>query len=552
MLDPTSYDPSGDDDIGEPPDPIVIDPPPIIELPPVFPSAVPDSVIGDPADSQYGDVQWGSTSCAVVAAGGVIHAMTGFDYSESLLVAKAQTQGLYDDGTIPENFGKLLDVYKIPYHVNESGAMQDIVKELAYGRKVLVAIDAPELWGKALGGWVGEVLDWIQENIWTGGNHAVWITSIDVRDPDNITVTLNDSGQPGGIGKTYSLEDFIDAAEDSRFHYVATNKAAPGTFSGSEPDPDLAAFPEIKDYYEIRYSEVLPISDTEISLAAAESITSQSEFDIEQMPIQTVDRQFLIRHAYSIEKWLQDRGLGVTGFEGFEGFEEFIREYASRSEVSLERVGELIDRHGLDVVRENYFSVHVAPDLADSLDLSEKDVMDLLRDSSFEHLYNQWVSVNFGKADNVGELYARFNELGFKTQIHRGVTYDQVVFDVQSTGGTVFAVVDMKELELGDEPLRYFVEKFKAAMRIARGRNTFEMILFVPAVVYGVVQTVEAAFDIGGNSADGLVKVHFGDDFVNRDFVNVGWPSGEEESFSHDVFRKAFEDSLFSYISLST
>lgn len=237
-------------------DPIESDPLLPIDPPPVFPS-VRDGIIGDPADSQYGDVQWSRTSCAVVAAGGVIHAMTGVDYPESVLVAVAKTHGLYEDGTIPENFGKLLGVYEIPYHVNESGSMQDIVKELAYGRKILVAIDGPELWGETKGGWVGEVLDWIEENIWTGGNHAVWITSIDVSDPSNITVTLNDSGEPEGIGKMYSLEEFIDVAEDSRFHYVATNEAAPGTFQGGDPDADLESFPEVRDYYEIRYGEML-------------------------------------------------------------------------------------------------------------------------------------------------------------------------------------------------------------------------------------------------------------------------------------------------------
>ena len=202
MLDPTSYDPSGDEDISDPSDPISLpDPPPIIEppieLPPVFGQ---DGVIGDPI-SEY-DVQWGQTSCAVVGACSVIHAMTGVDIPASVLVAEATAHDLYDNGTIPENFGKLLDIYDIPYHVNESGAMRDIVMELAYGRKVLVAIDAPEFWSRGLGGWVGEVLDWIQGHIWTGGNHAVWVTPSDVSDPDNITVTLNDSGPAGGVGKS--------------------------------------------------------------------------------------------------------------------------------------------------------------------------------------------------------------------------------------------------------------------------------------------------------------------------------------------------------------
>ena len=546
MLDPNLVDISGDEDVGNPSEPVppsdpTNPPDPLPILSPVFPSVgVSDGVIGDPTDSQYGDVQWSNTSCAVVAAGGVIHAMTGIDYPESVLIAEAKAQGLYDAGTIPENFGKLLGVYEIPYHVNESGAMQDIVKELAYGRKVLVAIDGPELWGKALGGWVGEVLDWIQENIWTGGNHAVWITSIDVSDPSNITVTLNDSGQLEGVGKTYSLEEFVDAAEDSRFHYVATSEAAPGTFQGGAPDPDLASFPEIKDYYEIRYSEVLPVG-VEGTLAAFDSIGSESGFDIEQMRLSGIDKVLLTEYVYPVEKFLQDRGLMADP-------EVMIREYAKWTSESVEEVRERVEDEGLDFVHRKYVLNRMTRDFADNFGHTLKYLREGVIHSGPWILHRLWVIDNFQGANTVGEICSRFGELGFEVETYAGATYEDVVSHINSTGSPALMTVDWDELKITNELMRqHFWEKFREVMdEVAPFPSSSAVLLFIPAVLIGVLDTIQAAFDIFGNSPDDLVQVvEFTDDMVN-----VRWQNGDVESFSHAEFEIAFEDSNYSYILL--
>ena len=342
------------------------------------------------------------------------------------------------------------------------------------------------------------------------------------------------------LEKVYTLESFVDAAADSRFHYVATNEAAPGTFQ--EGDPDLAAFPAIEDYYEIRYGEVLPPIDAEGSLAAA-SISSQSEVDIQQMRIDPADNKgFFIKQFYPVEKWLQDRGLVADP-------EVMIREYASKSTLrSVEQVREYVKNHGLGMVQQEYIMDHITRDFADSLNLSVEEVQELLRSHKPDFLYGLWILENFEGADSVGEVCARLGELGLETQIRTGANLEEVASHVKSTESpAVVAVVDMDELELGDEPLHYFWEKCKEMMSKGGGRPYSSFILFVPAVVYGVVETVGAAFDIGGDSPDGLVRVEFGDDFVN-----VTWPNGEEESFSHDVFERAFEDSRFSYILLKT
>ena len=218
------------------------------------PCAETDGIIGTPdIDARSADLQT-EGSCALVSAGGVIHAMTGRDISESELVRVATEKGWYNDGTPPEHFGKILDVYDVPYHVVKNASMEDIVAELCQGRKVLIAVDASELrYGD------GGFEDWLQERFadifGVGGDHAVWVTGIDVSDPNDIKVIINDSSDPDGMygGKVYSLSDFVDAAEDSNFHYVATNEAPPGLDMAQALDPDALHFPGMANYFESRF-----------------------------------------------------------------------------------------------------------------------------------------------------------------------------------------------------------------------------------------------------------------------------------------------------------
>ena len=446
-----------------------IPPQPPIELP--VPEPPPrDGEIGRSADSEFGRTQKSDTSCAVVAAGSVIHAMTGNYHSETELTRIAEAYGLYREGsgTIPENFGKLLGIYEIPYHVNESGTMQDIVKELAYGRKVLVALDGPELWGLEPEGWLGDLLDWIQE---TAGiaNHAVWTTAVDVSDPNNISVILNDSGIRDGIGSSYPLDEFIDAAKDSRFRYVATNEAAPGTFPHVGPDPDLAAFPEIKDYYEIRYSEKLTVSEVEGAISTSEPLASQSEFDINKMSLDYKTKEFLIRQ---------------------------------------------------------WFPNH--------------QVRDIDRLPDLDRLIQG--------VDNVGDMRDLFEKHGTAIDIHTGGTFGQFVSHVKSTGSYALAAIDPDELKIGDQPLHHhFWEKFKTVWE--EGPKASPLITFVLAVGAGMYEVTEAIgeiFEVGSESPDGLVLVEVGDDTVR-----VTWPDGQKENYSYEAFREAFEDSRFSYITIS-
>ena len=494
-----------DDDFGrEEIDPSPVSPDP---TPPSVPAAGElgrDGQIGREADREYGRVQGYPTSCAVVAAGSVIEAMTGIYYPEIELIRMAKAHGLYDEGTTFENFGKLLDVYEVPYHVNESGTMQDIVKELAYGRKVLVILDGPELWGLEPEGWLGDLLDWMQE---TAGiaNHAVWTTAVDVSDPNNISVILNDSGIRDGIGSSYPLDEFIDAAKDSRFHYVATNEAAPGTFPHVGPDPDLAAFPEIKDYYEIRYSEKLTVSEVEGAISTSGLFASQSEFDIEKMPLDdNKTKAFIVTQLYSFKQWLQNEGArsGLIPEEVEAG--QKLMEFEKRGSV---------------------------PDIDSSPNID-----------AF-HKYHSWVQEVCNKSDNIEDIRDLLAQQDIAMRSHTAATFEQFV-SVKSTGSHALVAIDIGELKIGDQPLHHhFWEKFKTVWE--EGPKAAPLIGFVLAVGAGMYEVTEAIGEIFevGESPDGFVLAELGDDTVR-----VTWPDGQKENYSYKAFREAFEDSRFSYI----
>jgi hypothetical protein len=181
-------------------------------------------LIGTPyTDHEYWQPQTTDFTCAVQAQRGIIEAYTGQDVSESQLVYDAAINGwITNNGMNPRDVGNLLDLYGIPNHTNEGASIQDLMSELSQGRKVIVGVDSGELWK-------GEPLeDFFNQS----ADHAIWVTGIDMTNPNNPQVIINDSGDPSGAGKSYDLDQFVDAWEDSGFFYVATDNAPNGMNAG--------------------------------------------------------------------------------------------------------------------------------------------------------------------------------------------------------------------------------------------------------------------------------------------------------------------------------
>lgn len=182
------------------------------------------AMYGDPdGDASYWQPQTTGFTCAVQAQRGIIEAITGEDVSESQLVYEATLNGwLTDAGMSPSDVGKLLELHNIPCHSAVDANVGDLIRELAQGNKVIVGVDSGELWGDDF-----PLEDFVSQS----SDHAVWVTKVDFSDPDNPTITINDSGDPDGAGKVYELNDFVDAWKDSGFFYVTTGVEA--TASGN-------------------------------------------------------------------------------------------------------------------------------------------------------------------------------------------------------------------------------------------------------------------------------------------------------------------------------
>ena len=152
----------------------------------------------------------------------------GIDLSEDQLVEWSRRNGLYDeDGTKPEDVGKILEAAGINVTRKYDANIFDLMNELVLGHRVIVGVDANELWYNDH--WTDKLKNWFDDVFKEqGGNHALIVAGINV-DPDNpkeVNVILTDPGS-GDLRIEYPLEQFMGAWQDTNTYMVSTNDAAP-------------------------------------------------------------------------------------------------------------------------------------------------------------------------------------------------------------------------------------------------------------------------------------------------------------------------------------
>jgi hypothetical protein len=149
----------------------------------------------------------------------------GYNISEDQLVQEAMNNGWYQPGggTSPANVGKLLELHGIPVAQYENANIFNLVNELAQGHKVIVGVDSGELWNNGF-------LENMEDKI-TGeqADHALLVSGIDTTDPNNVKVIVTDPGS-GDYCREYSMDQFIDAWQDSNCFMVTTQNAVPNIF----------------------------------------------------------------------------------------------------------------------------------------------------------------------------------------------------------------------------------------------------------------------------------------------------------------------------------
>jgi hypothetical protein len=167
--------------------------------------------LGNPTeDAAHWHSQEGSNTCAVVAQLSVYEAITGIELSEDAACQIAQANGWYDPeaGTSPQDVGRLLAAFGIPTTQTYDATLEDIATALEQGDKVIVGLDASEIWyptADATGGKPAEL-----ENV----GHAVWVTGRRQEADGSIKIILNDSGTESGQMTEVDAIDFMNAWQD--------------------------------------------------------------------------------------------------------------------------------------------------------------------------------------------------------------------------------------------------------------------------------------------------------------------------------------------------
>ena len=210
---------------------------------PVYDSTTPldtTYTLGDPALLDC-ELQIMPDNCAVEAERSIVNLFIDTPLTQQDAMYISASNGWYHpgDGTAPADVGGMMDLYGIPNHTVMNANVADLARELAQGHGIIVGVDSQELWDR---GPLAELKQWLSSTFGidfgnTGADHAVVVTGIDVTDPSNPMVIINDSGVPGGQGQPYPMDKFLQSWEDSNCYYTATDIPLPAeNLAGAQGD----------------------------------------------------------------------------------------------------------------------------------------------------------------------------------------------------------------------------------------------------------------------------------------------------------------------------
>lgn len=152
----------------------------------------------------------------------------GIDIPFQDLEKLALDYGVYsENGTSMYDVGKVLELAGVGMHQVEGSNMLDLTNELSKGHRVIVGVDADELWYNDK--FADKVKNWFNDRFADqGGNHAVIVAGVDVNpnNPNDVKVILTDPGS-GELRVEYPMEKFMDAWKDTNCFMAATDNPAP-------------------------------------------------------------------------------------------------------------------------------------------------------------------------------------------------------------------------------------------------------------------------------------------------------------------------------------
>ncbi|MCM1054737.1 MAG: hypothetical protein NC394_04355 [Bacteroides sp.] len=167
-------------------------------------------VVGDPAeDASQWEYQGDSGPCAIYAQAMAYQNATGTEVDIEELVAAGTEEGWYHGSTSLDDMDKALNYLGMEADVEYNGDFGDIHDALSEGGRVVVAVDADEIW------FCDNDTDFTPNE----PNHAVEVIGIDYSGEEPMVI-INDSGVMDGSAVMIPKDRFMDAWEDSGCAYV--------------------------------------------------------------------------------------------------------------------------------------------------------------------------------------------------------------------------------------------------------------------------------------------------------------------------------------------
>ncbi len=195
-----------------------------------------DSIIGDvtpcPDMMSHDIIQHQSDTCAIKSQQIILHSF-GVDIPEEILTIEATSRGYYvpGKGSAPSLVGMLLEDHGVGTHTKYHATVYDLAAELAQGHKVIVGVDADELWRPSF----------YNDLFGEQANHALIVTGIDTSNPYDVHVLITDPGT-GDVARSYPMAQFLDAWHDSSCMMVATDTAPLISYDGVVVNPEMINF----------------------------------------------------------------------------------------------------------------------------------------------------------------------------------------------------------------------------------------------------------------------------------------------------------------------
>lgn len=174
----------------------------------------------------------GSEGVCAIRSQQIILRDYGIDIPLEDLKQCAIQNGWYDPseggGTPVGYVGALLEACGVGVRQDNNCTVYDIVNELAQGHRVIVGVDANELWADREGNIKEQIGEFFKDITNEEANHALVVAGVDVNpnNPDDVKVILTDPGT-GDLRIEYTLNEFMDAWEDSNCFMATTTTPAP-------------------------------------------------------------------------------------------------------------------------------------------------------------------------------------------------------------------------------------------------------------------------------------------------------------------------------------